>query len=216
MKNLQGNMGNQAVPAKPDEILPQDSSLLRKGLRNVEGRGNIHAADTDGSADGCRAVVGDAMDTRIPDLGNQAPAPQLGDHAAGATGALSVLPLVSRRVRVKLPLLPLSMTVLESPSGRRASALLGQVSRTIQEVQRPLLTPDECLRMPGPIKNASGDIDEAGDMVVYVAGYPTIYGKQPLYFKDPIFQARAAIPAPTDSDKLMHVDDVPAGEGITL
>jgi type IV secretion system protein VirD4 len=101
-------------------------------------------------------------------------------------------------------------------SGRRASALLGQVSRTIQEVQRPLLTPDECLRMPGPIKNAHGDIDEAGDMVVYVAGYPAIYGKQPLYFKDPIFQARAAIPAPKDSDKLIHVHDVPAGEGITL
>jgi type IV secretion system protein VirD4 len=101
-------------------------------------------------------------------------------------------------------------------SGRRASALLGQVSRTIQEVQRPLLTPDECLRMPGPIKNASGDIDEAGDMVVYVAGYPAIYGKQPLYFKDPIFQARAAIPAPKDSDQLIDVHDVPAGEGITL
>jgi type IV secretion system protein VirD4 len=101
-------------------------------------------------------------------------------------------------------------------SGRRASALLGQVSRTIQEVQRPLLTPDECLRMPGPIKNARGDIDEAGDMVVYVAGYPAIYGKQPLYFKDPIFQARAAIPAPKDSDTLIHVHDVPAGEGITL
>jgi type IV secretion system protein VirD4 len=101
-------------------------------------------------------------------------------------------------------------------SGRRASALLGQVSRTIQEVQRPLLTPDECLRMPGPLKNAHGDIDEAGDMVVYVAGYPAIYGKQPLYFKDPIFQARAAIPAPHDSDQLIHVHDVPAGEGITL
>jgi type IV secretion system protein VirD4 len=101
-------------------------------------------------------------------------------------------------------------------SGRRASALLGQVSRTIQEVQRPLLTPDECLRMPGPLKNAHGDIEEAGDMVVYVAGYPAIYGKQPLYFKDPIFQARAAIPAPKDSDKLIHVHDVPAGEGITL
>jgi len=59
------------------------------------------------------------MDTRIPDLGNQAPAPQLGNHAAGATAALSVLPLVSRRVRVQLPLLPLSVTVLESLSDGR-------------------------------------------------------------------------------------------------
>ena len=86
-------------------------------------------------------------------------------------------------------------------SGRRTSTLLGQVSRTIQEVQRPLLTPDECLRMPGPKKNAQGEIEEAGDMVIYVAGYPAIYGKQPLYFKDPIFKARAAIAAPAESDR---------------
>ena len=101
-------------------------------------------------------------------------------------------------------------------SGWRTSALLGQVSRTIQEVQRPLLTPDECLRMPGPVKTASGEIAEAGDMVVYVAGYPAIYGKQPLYFQDPIFQARAAIAAPQTSDRLRPVETVPAGEGITL
>ncbi|MES2264557.1 MAG: type IV secretory system conjugative DNA transfer family protein [Pseudomonadota bacterium] len=92
-------------------------------------------------------------------------------------------------------------------SGRRTSALLGQVSRTIQETQRPLLTPDECLRMPGPLKNESGDIREAGDMVIYVAGYPAIYGKQPLYFKDPTFQARAAIPAPEASDQLRNSYD---------
>lgn len=85
-------------------------------------------------------------------------------------------------------------------SGKRTSAMMGQVSRTIQEVQRPLLTPDECLRMPGPRKSESGEIEVAGDMVVYVAGYPAIYGKQPLYFKDPVFQKRAAIPAPLKSD----------------
>jgi type IV secretion system protein VirD4 len=101
-------------------------------------------------------------------------------------------------------------------SGRRTSALLGQVSRTIQEVQRPLLTPDECLRMPGPVKTDSGDIAEAGDMVVYVAGYPAIYGKQPLYFKDKIFQARASIPAPRNSDKIRRVKEIKAGEGIKL
>ena len=88
-------------------------------------------------------------------------------------------------------------------SGRRTSALLGQVSRTIQEVQRPLLTPDECLRMPGPLKNAEGLIEKAGDMVVYVAGSPASYGVQPLFFKDPIFKARAAIPAPLQSDRLI-------------
>jgi type IV secretion system protein VirD4 len=99
-------------------------------------------------------------------------------------------------------------------SGRRTSAMLGQVSRTIQEVQRPLLTPDECLRMPGPRKNDAGEIEQPGDMVIYVAGYPAIYGKQPLYFKDPVFQARAAIPAPKQSDKLRNVHD--DAEAITI
>jgi type IV secretion system protein VirD4 len=73
---------------------------------------------------------------------------------------------------------------------------------TFQEVQRPLLTPDECLRMPGPKKDANGGIKEPGDMVVYVAGYPAIYGRQPLYFQDPVFQARAVVPAPQKSDTL--------------
>ena len=87
-------------------------------------------------------------------------------------------------------------------SGRRTSTLHGQVSRTMQEVQRPLLTPDECQRMPGPRKNAAGDIEKAGDMVIYVAGYPAIYGRQPLYFQDPIFRARAAIDPPKRPDTI--------------
>ena len=88
-------------------------------------------------------------------------------------------------------------------SGRRTAAMLGQVSRNYHEVQRPLLTPDECQRMPGPKKDSGDQIVEAGDMVIYVAGYPAIYGKQPLYFKDPVFQARAAVPAPKTSDRLL-------------
>jgi type IV secretion system protein VirD4 len=38
-------------------------------------------------------------------------------------------------------------------------------------------------------------------MIIYVAGFPAIYGKQPLYFQYAIFQARAEIPAPASSDK---------------
>jgi type IV secretion system protein VirD4 len=101
-------------------------------------------------------------------------------------------------------------------SGRRASALLGQVSRTLQEVQRPLLTVDECLRMPGPRKDAHGRITEAGDMIIYVAGYPAIYGKQPLYFQDPVFRARAAVPAPGTTDRLRLTRTTHATEAITI
>ena len=42
-------------------------------------------------------------------------------------------------------------------------------------------------------------------MVVYVAGYPAIYGKQPLYFQDETFMARAEVEAPSKSDVLRHV-----------
>ncbi len=87
-------------------------------------------------------------------------------------------------------------------SRRRMSMWQAQESRTHHEVQRPLLTPDECLRMPGPKKDVQGQIMEAGDMVIYVAGYPAIYGRQPLFFQDPIFAARAAIPPPAVSDTL--------------
>lgn len=95
-------------------------------------------------------------------------------------------------------------------SGKRFAALFSQASRTIQEVQRPLLTPDECLRMPGAKKDGDGKIVEAGDMVIYVAGYPAIYGKQPLYFKDKIFSARAAVEPPRFSDKTVTPVTQPA------
>ena len=100
-------------------------------------------------------------------------------------------------------------------SGRRTSALLGQVSRTHQEVQRPLLTTDECLRMPGPKKD--GDlIVEAGDMVIYVAGFPAIYGRQPLYFQDRIFSARAAVAEPKCSDLLRPFNAPGTAQAIKL
>jgi type IV secretion system protein VirD4 len=78
-------------------------------------------------------------------------------------------------------------------------------SRTRQEVQRALLTVDECLRMPGPVKgvkNGQDVIEEAGDMIIYAAGFPAIYGRQPLYFQDAIFQARAEVPAPISSERI--------------
>ena len=87
-------------------------------------------------------------------------------------------------------------------SGKRFSPFFSQLSKTIQAVQRPLLTIDECLRLPGPEKNPEGQIVKAGDMVIYVAGFPAIYGRQPLYFNDPVFTARSAVEAPAQSDVL--------------
>jgi len=88
-------------------------------------------------------------------------------------------------------------------SGKRAGMMHGNVTRTMQETQRALLTPDECLRMTGPEKDAEGNITKPGDMIIYVAGYPAIYGVQPLYFQDETFAARAAVAAPAVSDKII-------------
>lgn len=85
-------------------------------------------------------------------------------------------------------------------SGKRIGVMHGHVTRTLQETQRALLTPDECLRLPGPKKDDDGKITEPGDMIIYVAGFPAIYGKQPLYFQDPVFSARAAVNPPVNSD----------------
>lgn len=85
-------------------------------------------------------------------------------------------------------------------SGKRFGAVLEQVSRTYQEVQRPLMTADEIMRLPGPKKAAGGDIVEAGDMLVFVAGQPVIKGRQILYFQDPTFAARSRVSPPKQTD----------------
>jgi len=89
-----------------------------------------------------------------------------------------------------------------SVSGKRLGAVLGQASESYQEVQRALLTPDECMRLPGPRKDAEGRILDPGDMLVFAAGHAPIYGTQMLYFRDPVFRARARLPAPRGSDRL--------------
>jgi hypothetical protein len=40
------------------------------------------------------------------------------------------------------------------------------------------------------------------------AGFPAIYGRQPLYFEDETFAARAAIPPPKRRDSLSQRDGV--------
>jgi type IV secretion system protein VirD4 len=100
-------------------------------------------------------------------------------------------------------------TIIKEQLTRSGRGLGVQVSTTMQEVQRPLLTPDECLRMPGPQKDQHDRITVAGDMVLYCAGFPAIYGRQPLYFEDRTFAARAAVPAPKRSDSLVAPSPAP-------
>lgn len=95
-----------------------------------------------------------------------------------------------------------------SSSGKKLSAVLGQVQESVTEVSRPLLTADECMRIPAAVKSPDQTkIIEAGDMIVMSAGSAPIYGRQTLFFRDPIFTARSKVPTATESDRL--TDSVP-------
>ena len=74
------------------------------------------------------------------------------------------------------------------------SVILDNVSETIQETQRPIITDDECMRIKAAKKDKkTGLITEAGDMLIFIAGSLPIYGKQILFFKDETFLQRSKI-----------------------
>ncbi|RYZ91127.1 MAG: IncP-type DNA transfer coupling protein TraG [Proteobacteria bacterium] len=98
----------------------------------------------------------------------------------------------------------LSVSVSKKPGLFQSS----QYSESYQEVQRPLLTPAECATLPGSIKDAAGQITEAGDMLIFSAGFPAIYGKQILFFKDPVFLARSKVPPPLETDRIFTLDEL--------
>lgn len=74
-------------------------------------------------------------------------------------------------------------------------------SVSINETARPLLTPDECTRLPGLKKEAGpgGKAVSGGNMIIFPSGHAPIYGEQILYFKDPFFSEKSKIKAPTES-----------------
>jgi type IV secretion system protein VirD4 len=84
-------------------------------------------------------------------------------------------------------------------SGKKLGTL-GNITKGMQSVSRPLMTPDEILRMQGPDKDAAGQILVPGEMLIFVQGRPAIKGVQPLYFKDAVWSTRAAVEAPVESD----------------
>ncbi len=89
-----------------------------------------------------------------------------------------------------------------SESGGKGAMFLNNVSKSFQEVQRPLLTPDECMSLKGAVKDKDGKVKEPGDMLIFIAGNPAIYGKQILYFLDPVYSDRSKVPSPKKSDEI--------------
>ena len=89
-----------------------------------------------------------------------------------------------------------------STSSSGLGAMDKKVTRSMQEVRRPLLTVDECMRLAPAETDKKSMIKKAGKMVIYCAGFPAIMGEQPLYFQHPEFLERSKIPAPKVTDKL--------------
>ncbi len=79
---------------------------------------------------------------------------------------------------------------------KKVSRSRGGASSSVSETARPLLTPDECSRLPGAEKDSQGRVTKPGHMLIFTAGQSPVYGMQILYFKDPEFLLRAKIPAP--------------------
>ncbi len=88
-----------------------------------------------------------------------------------------------------------------SYSGKRSKTTLDGLSAQASEHARQLLTPDEIMRLRGPKKDREGNITEAGDMLVFQAGFAPILGTQILYFRDPTFHERSLIPPPAESNR---------------
>jgi type IV secretion system protein VirD4 len=85
-------------------------------------------------------------------------------------------------------------------SGSRLAPIANHMSATVDQVERPLVTPDEVMRLKPPKKIGEGSnerIVAPGDMLIFVSGYHPIYGTQILYFTDPVLKHRAEIPPPT-------------------
>jgi len=64
-------------------------------------------------------------------------------------------------------------------------------------------TAKQMLNMSASKKDYNGDIEISGDMVVYIHGFPAIYGKQSFYFKDTVLSQRSQVIAPEISDTLI-------------
>lgn len=82
-----------------------------------------------------------------------------------------------------------TMTVAEvstTVSGKNKES----VSYSVNEKSRPLLTVDECMRLPAPLKDSEGRILKAGKMLIFSAGFPPVFGTQILWFLDPVFKQR--------------------------
>jgi type IV secretion system protein VirD4 len=85
-------------------------------------------------------------------------------------------------------------------SGSRLAPVMPHVNATVDHIERPLMTPDEILRLTPPKKrggSGEAEIVAPGQMLIFVSGHFPILGTQMLYFTDLELSARAKVEPPT-------------------
>ncbi len=90
-------------------------------------------------------------------------------------------------------------------SGSRFSPIMEHINASVDHIERPLMTPDEILRIRAPQKAGDGDAERIvapGQMLIFVSGHYPILGTQILYFTDTELATRAAIPPPMTNHTL--------------
>jgi type IV secretory pathway TraG/TraD family ATPase VirD4 len=94
------------------------------------------------------------------------------------------------------------------------SPIPDHLNQSVVEIERPLMTPDEVMRLRAPQKAGTGakeKIVSPGDMLIFMSGHCPIYGKQMLYFFDPILRSRAEIPPPGQFYSIRNGSVTPQG-----
>src|SRR5260370_9567905 len=84
-------------------------------------------------------------------------------------------------------------------SGQRTDFYLKHIFRSVEQVQRPLITVDEIRRIKPPTK-ATNDRDSKitapGDMLIFINGVAPIYAVQRLYFLNAALLPRPKLKPP--------------------
>ena len=84
-------------------------------------------------------------------------------------------------------------------SGQRTDFYLKHIFRSVEQVQRPLITVDEIRRIKPPTKannDPNSKITAPGDMLIFINGVAPIYGVQSLYFLNDTLLARTKLNPP--------------------
>jgi type IV secretion system protein VirD4 len=84
-------------------------------------------------------------------------------------------------------------------SGQRTDFYLKHIFRSVEQIQRPLITVDEIRRIKPPLKatnDPNSKIIAPGDMLIFINGVAPIYGVQSLYFTNEMLLARTKLKPP--------------------